>query len=55
MRISRLQRAAELLKTTDKGMKEIAAECGFYTPNYLMGCFFHQYKLTPAEFREMNR
>ena len=55
VRISRLQRAAGLLKTTDMEIKDIAAECKFYTPNYLMGCFFHQYKLTPAEFREMNR
>lgn len=54
VRMSRLQRAAELLKTTDKSMVDISAECGFYTPNYMMGCFFHQYKLTPAEFREMN-
>lgn len=55
VRISRLQHAAGLLKTTDMEIKDIAAECKFYTPNYLMGCFFHQYKLTPAEFREMNR
>ena len=51
-RIYRLRRAADLLKNTDMTFEEIAKECGFYTPNYLMGNFFHQYKMTPTEYRE---
>lgn len=51
-RIYRLQRAADLLKDSDMSLEEIANECGFYTPNYLIGNFFHQYKMTPQEYRE---
>jgi transcriptional regulator GlxA family with amidase domain len=50
--LSRLQKAAELLRTTQRPVEQIAQECGFDTPNFLMGSFFHQYKLTPAEYRE---
>lgn len=53
-RIYRVQRAADLLRTTDKTIEEIAVECGFYTPNYFMGNFFHQFKQTPREYREFN-
>ena len=48
----RLQKAAELLATTDKTIEQISDECGFYTPNYFMGNFFHEYKQTPREYRE---
>lgn len=51
----RLQRVAKLLATTDKKVEEISVECGFYTPNYLMGTFFHHYKMTPKEYREENK
>ena len=50
--IIRLQRGAELLKNTDKSVEAIANECGFFTPNYFMGSFFHRYKMTPSEYRE---
>ncbi len=49
-----LEKAANLLKTTDKSVEEIANECNFYTPNYFMGCFFHRYKMTPHEYRVEN-
>ena len=49
---NRLQKVADLLKNTDKPIGEIADECGFYTPNYMMGTFFHQYKQTPEEYRK---
>lgn len=48
----RLEQAATLLKTTDKSIEEISNLCGFYTPNYFIGNFFHKYKLTPREYRE---
>jgi len=47
-----LQSAAHLLVTTDKTVEEIAELCHFYTPNYFMGSFFHEYKRTPKEYRE---
>ena len=50
-----LQKAAEQLRTTDKTIEEIATECRFYTPNYFMGCFFHEYKMTPREYREESK
>ena len=53
VRVFRLQRAAELLRTTDNTIEQISEECGFYTPNYFMGNFFHQYKQTPKEYRAM--
>ena len=48
----RLRKAAELLTTTNKTIEEISDECGFYTPNYFMGNFFHEHKRTPAEYRD---
>lgn len=50
-RIFRLQRAANLLRTTNFSIENIAKECGFYTPNYFIGNFFHEYKMTPKEYR----
>ena len=47
-----LQTAAHMLVTTDKSIEEIADECHFYTPNYFMGSFFHEYKRTPSEYRK---
>jgi AraC-like DNA-binding protein/ligand-binding sensor domain-containing protein len=54
IRVARIERAAEMLKETNKTLEEIANECGFYTPNYFIGCFFHRFKLTPAEYRHEN-
>lgn len=51
VRIFRLQRAADLLRTTNFPVENIAKECGFYTPNYFLGNFFHEYKMTPKEYR----
>jgi len=50
-RLLRLRKGAELLANTDKTVEQIAMECGFYTPNYFMGNFFHEYKQTPQEYR----
>lgn len=51
----RLEHAAEMLATTDKTIEEVSDECGFYTPNYFIGNFFHKYKQTPKEYREERR
>ena len=51
-RIARLHRVEEMLRTTDMTVEQIADACGFYTPNYMMGTFFHLYKQTPFEYRE---
>jgi len=51
-RVIKLHKAAELLRTSDKSIEQIAVECNFYTPNYFIGSFFHEYKMTPQEYRE---
>ena len=48
----RLIKAGELLRTTEKTIGEVSDECGFDSPNYFMGCFFHHYKVTPQEYRD---
>ena len=48
----RIDKAAELLRTTDKTIEDIAHECGFISPNYMIAKFYHKYKMTPAEYRE---
>jgi AraC-like DNA-binding protein len=48
----RIEKAAGLLTTTQQTIEEIASTCGFYTPNYFLGSFFHRYKMTPREYRE---
>ena len=50
--IYRLEKGLDLLLKTDKCVEQIADECGFYTPNYFMGSFFHHYRQTPTEYRE---
>ena len=49
-----LKRAEELLKTTEKDFEEIAAECGFVTPNFFIATFYHQHKMTPEVYRRKN-
>jgi len=49
-----LQQAAKLLRSTNKTVEEIADECHFYSPNYFMGNFFHEFKMTPREYRLEN-
>lgn len=50
-----LEGAAQQLRDTDLSVEQIARDCTFYTPNYFMGSFFHQYKMTPDEYRRENR
>jgi AraC-like DNA-binding protein len=53
--IIRLQKGVDLLLNTNSSVEEIAGQCGFYTPNYFMGSFFHRYRKTPEEYRESMR
>ncbi len=50
--VIKLRKAARMLRTTDKSIEQIALECKFYTPNYFIGNFFHEYKKTPQEYRD---
>ena len=54
-RYIRLHKGADLLVNTELSVEEISLECGFYTPNYFIGNFFHAYKQTPEEYRAAQR
>lgn len=51
LRETRLKRAIQLLKTTDKTVSEIANEVGFATPGYFSSCFKKQYDKYPTDVR----
>jgi len=47
----RLQRAAVLLKTTEKNVSEIAYEVGFSDPNYFSRAFHEEFGRAPGGYR----
>ena len=51
----RLQRAKELLSTTDDSIKEIAYRLNFESPDYFSSKFKAKTGMKPSEFRAMNR
>lgn len=51
----RLQRAKELLSTTDESIKEIAYRLKFETPDYFSSKFKSRTGMKPSEFRNMTR
>lgn len=51
---SRLMYAAELLKSTDMPITEIAVECGYDSESYFMRQFKQHKGCTPTEFRRRN-
>ena len=52
IRSMRIDQVADQLLTTDKTIEDIATDCGFVSPNYMIAKFFHKYRMTPAEYRE---
>ncbi len=52
IRSVRLQRAYELLKTTNLSIKEIAYDCGFSNPNWFAKAFRETFDKTPSEVRK---
>ena len=47
----RIQEAAELLRTTDMTIDQVASELKFVSPNYFISSFYHQYRQTPQDYR----
>ena len=47
----RLERAAELLRTTQLPIAEISIRTGFATSRYFSKCFRDKYGMLPSEFR----
>ena len=52
VRSMKIDEAAELLRTTDMTVEEIAVICGFVSPNYMIAKFYHRFKMTPKDYRE---
>ena len=50
----RMEKAKELLCTTDKSMKEICSEVGYSDPNYFSRSFKKNVGITPTEYKEEN-
>ena len=52
IRSIRLQKAKELLETTDMNISEIAYEVGFRDPSYFSRSFFEEFQISPSETRK---
>lgn len=52
IRSLRLQRAKELLETTDKNVSEVAYEAGFSTPAYFSDAFLEAYGIRPSQLKK---
>lgn len=48
----RCQKAAELLKGTDRTITDIAFDCGFSDSNYFTRCFRKTMEMTPKKYRD---
>lgn len=48
----RLQRAAALLRETEKRLIDISAECGFDSAGYFSKCFKNAYSMSPLQYRK---
>ena len=52
LRTSRLNRAYQLLLTTDKSVSEVAYTVGFTAPSYFTKCFKEEYGMVPGDVRK---
>ncbi|MBR4388202.1 MAG: substrate-binding domain-containing protein [Prevotella sp.] len=53
LRTARLNRAYQLLLTTDKSVSEVAYAVGFTSPSYFTKCFKDEYGIVPGEARNV--
>lgn len=51
----RMRRVKKLLIAGDRSITEIALECGFGSPAYLTASFYKRYKITPSNFKTVNK
>ena len=51
IRSLRLERAAQMLKTSNKTVQEIMYSCGFVTKTYFFREFARRYGMSPGEYR----
>ena len=52
IRSMRIDQVAENLRTTNMTIEEVAVNCGFVSPNYMIAKFYHKFRMTPDEYRE---
>lgn len=52
LRTARLNRAYQLLLTTDKSVSEVAYDVGFTAPSYFTKCFKEEYGMVPGDVRK---
>ena len=52
LRTARLNRAYQLLLTTDKSVSEVAYAIGFTAPSYFTKCFKEEYGMVPGDVRK---
>lgn len=55
LRNARLQKAAELLRTTELSIKEIAAQVGYHHASSLDRGFKQKFAFEPADYRKRHR
>ena len=48
-----MNRAKDMLTTSGDDVADIAAKCGFASPNYFIASFFHENHMLPEEYRRM--
>jgi len=51
LRTTRLNKAYQLLMTTDKSISEVAYLVGFTAPSYFMKCFKEEYGMLPGNVK----
>ncbi len=51
----RLERAKKMLLAGDRSVTDIALACGFGSPSYLSSCFQKRFRMTPSEYRRLDR
>ena len=52
LRTARLNRAYQLLLTTDKNISEVAYEVGFTAPSYFTKCFKDEFGVSPSDLNQ---
>jgi len=51
----RMRRVKKLLIAGDRSITEIALECGFGSSSYLTASFYKRFKITPSNFKTVNK